>query len=586
MELTIVVKASFALVDSETMALLPPGEIERSDRTFNQHPTRSVEAAGELAPHLTRCDVTFVGHAFPAPGAFASAARLALFRDGRALIDKTVHVFAERDAQGAPKAFEKMPLTYERAFGGPGVEANPVGRQTPQVVDPQDGKRPASFAPISRFWPARKRLLGALDRGALEAPLAEVPESLPWAYFQAAPPEQQIEYLQGGEWIVMDGLHPTRTRLQTQVPAVRAEARVVIAGGAGGSGAAVALVADTLAIDGDRGRCSVVWRGRYEVAGGEAGLAGLTVLAGLGGPGRSIGWDGLLAASAAAAKVAAAAKAPGSAPPAGGQVLARGTAAEAAGEGTVTLNPTQQLGAASKVVAPFALAAPDQGPVDASATPWAGQTGESRAATTTAMEDTLGAAAGSMRGRTDVGEETVAVTSRSGPATPFAASPSVGGPVSQSGSLAATPWGGAPLVPTNREAVGEVTMGPGGAMGAVPPPLGMVPVSAPPDDLPRAVVAPPPLFGAVAAEPPPTPPPAWSPAAPAPSPISAPAISAPAISAPAPITATTPVAALAPPPPPRPPSLADRLRAAGASTADLEGLMNALNPAPPPPPQD
>ncbi len=375
-QLTVVVKATFALVDKGPMAPAPPAEIEREDRTFDRHPTRSVEAASDLAPYLPRCDVTFVGHAFPPSGAATSAARIALYRDGRALLDRTVHVFGERDEQGAPKPFTKIPLAYERAIGGLGVEANPVGRAVPLVIDPQDAKRPASFAPVSRFWAARRRLLGALDRKAVEAPLAELPETMPWAYFQAAPPEQQIEHLRGGEWLVLDGLHPTSPRLQTQIPSLRAEARIASrgAGAAAAGSVPVELVADVLAIDGDRGRCSIVWRGRHEVAGGEAALSGIVVLAGLAVGGRAIAWDSLLAAAVGrepTLTVSGGAVSGGAV--SGGAVsggAVSGPAAEAPGEGTLTLNPAQQLGAARKGVAPFAVAAPDGGPADRSATPW------------------------------------------------------------------------------------------------------------------------------------------------------------------------------------------------------------------------
>ena len=43
---------------------------------------------------------------------------------------------------------------------------------------------------ISRFWAARKRLLGKIDRKVLDGPIAEVPDELSWDYFQAAPADQ------------------------------------------------------------------------------------------------------------------------------------------------------------------------------------------------------------------------------------------------------------------------------------------------------------------------------------------------------------------------------------------------------------
>jgi hypothetical protein len=71
-----------------------------------------------------------------------------------------------------------MPVVYERAVGGPG-EPNPVGTETPNLVDSQDARRPAGFGPISRFWPARRRLLGKIDKKVIEGPIAEIADAMP-----------------------------------------------------------------------------------------------------------------------------------------------------------------------------------------------------------------------------------------------------------------------------------------------------------------------------------------------------------------------------------------------------------------------
>ena len=54
-----------------------------------------------------------------------------------------VNVFGDRaDASAQPQPFVSMPLVYERAYGGAGVEANPVGRgveghgEPPNLIDP------------------------------------------------------------------------------------------------------------------------------------------------------------------------------------------------------------------------------------------------------------------------------------------------------------------------------------------------------------------------------------------------------------------------------------------------------------------
>ncbi|MEZ4309030.1 MAG: DUF2169 domain-containing protein [Polyangiaceae bacterium] len=278
--LTIVVKASFGLVHGGAMALAAAPEIAREDRTFEGRPGRSLEIASDLSPFLRRCDVLFRGHAHAQKGqaAPASAVRLALFRDARPLVDKTIRVFAQSGGHGAswelPRAmypvgagardqlFDRMPIVYERAYGGPDVAANPAGTRMPNLVDPADPTRPAGFGPIAPSWPQRARLLAGrrLDPAAF-------PDDLDWAYFQAAPTDQQTDYLQGGEWLVLDGLHPELPRLQSRLPIARGVARIRVPDGTGARELPVELQADTLSIDGDFQKCSVTWRGHHRIEG-------------------------------------------------------------------------------------------------------------------------------------------------------------------------------------------------------------------------------------------------------------------------------------------------------------------------------
>ncbi len=299
LRVTVIAKATFSLVPGGVAALASPaplvGDEERHDAG---RAGGSVRAASDLAPHRPRVDVTFVGHAWsPGGAAPAAAVRLAIFRE-RALLDKTIHVYGDRGAlataggataggatAGGSSPFEKMPLVYERAAvaldDASGVH-NPVGTAQPNLVDVHDPRKPACFGPISRDWPGRARLLGATDRRALDAAVAEIPDPFEWSYFQAAPPDQQIEALRGGEWIVLDGLHPTLPRVQTRLPRLEATARVERRPPAcEGAAERVTLVADTRAIDGDRQTCDVVWRGSFLVAEGEAALPLLRIVVAL-----------------------------------------------------------------------------------------------------------------------------------------------------------------------------------------------------------------------------------------------------------------------------------------------------------------
>jgi uncharacterized protein YjbI with pentapeptide repeats len=92
--------------------------------------------------------------------------------------------------------------------------------------------------------------------------------------------------LHGDEWIVLDGLNAERPRIQVRLPGARALARVQ---GLGRVEQALELRADTLQIDGDDERCSLVWRVAIPVR-DEAELADLRFVVGVERPGALIAW--------------------------------------------------------------------------------------------------------------------------------------------------------------------------------------------------------------------------------------------------------------------------------------------------------
>jgi hypothetical protein len=549
--LTVVVKASFSLVRDGIATPAHPGEILAEDRPFDGLPSRSVQTASDLAPSLARCDVTFVGHAHPSGGraAPAAAVRLGVFRGARPLLDKVVHVFGDRKA-GAPEPFTRMPLVYERALGGPG-QPNPVGVEAPNLVDPGDPRKPAGFGPISRLWPSRRRLLGKIDRRSLERPIAELPDAMPWDYFQAAPPDQQIEHLRGGEWLVLDGLHPSWPRVQTQLPPVRGAARVLSHGpGTPPAEHAVELVCDTLAIDGDRQLVSLVWRGHHEIAGGEPSLPSLRVAAALELPGAPIEWTRFSAGALHSANV----------PSHGEQSANVGGSRDT----TAALRAEQEARLAQQPVAPFALApaGASSTPQHHDATPW-GASPLLPPPMAAAGEATVAHAEIPARG----GEGTLALRSEQQasfgelPAVPFSTHhPSEA--KSAPAAIPGAPWSGVHAAAPPRPAPGATTFALGGAesppMHPVPPPALALPIEA----------SSPPALTAASALPRTT----------------RPAV-APAPAAPAPpatqVQNAGPNAARS-----GSPGLSDRLRAAGASAEDVAALMRALSPPPPPPPDE
>ncbi|MFO0593200.1 MAG: DUF2169 domain-containing protein [Polyangiaceae bacterium] len=312
---TVIVKATFELVHGAAARLIAPEPLVDADRAAA--PGQSLLRARETAPHLPNAGVLLSGHACAPDGRAVSSmsVRLGLSRE-RPVLDKTLHVFGARGVNNpaAVAPFQKMPLVYERAFGGPGTPENPVGvggpasAVFPNIVDPKDPRKVAGFGPLSPHWASRRALLRGVDPAVLDGPMWDVPAGFDWRFFQAAPQDQQIERLHGDEWIVLDGMDAARPRVQSRLPEVTARARRRAVDGRGAvSEEGVELRADMLVIDADRGVASLVWRGRFAVDSMES-LARVTVLVGLEQPGKPVAWPAPPQApmAAAAATMAAA----------------------------------------------------------------------------------------------------------------------------------------------------------------------------------------------------------------------------------------------------------------------------------------
>jgi hypothetical protein len=283
-----IVKACFAFVPDRPMAPAEPEPIVLADAHRDKVPVRGLVAASEIAPYRPRADVLLYGHACAYGGQplRAFAVRLMVAQGGRTILDKRLAVQGARDRHtGEVTPFVKMPLSWELAAIGPDPEENPSGvPERPgleaNIFDPQRRGRPAGFEPIPERWPLRRKQLGALDPRILRAAIPDIPEAFPWAYFQAAPPDQRIDFLRGDEWIALEGMHPEVTRLTSCLPGARGVARVYGPAPDLAAGRPVPLVADTITIDADRRGCSVIWRGSFPLA-SEDDLRRLHIFAGV-----------------------------------------------------------------------------------------------------------------------------------------------------------------------------------------------------------------------------------------------------------------------------------------------------------------
>lgn len=302
LRVTLACKATFSMVEGGPMRVVAPAPIVVTDEHAGADSTRSVLIASDLVPYRPRGEVLFAGHAHAPNGSPCASltARLAVIGQ-RPYVDKSIHVFGERVvlAEGqlsAPVPFTRMPIVYDRTIQHP--DENPSGMATgtgapaPNLVDPHDGASPTGLGPIAASWPVRRRMLRQLDPAVVETPVPEIPDAFAWSYFQAAPPDQRCPFFEGNEWLVLDGLHPDRAHFETQLPSVRAAARLYQPTSGEGLGDApfreFPLAADTLFVDGDRGLVCLVWRGNLDIE--QSQLATMQVLAGLEVGGRGVPW--------------------------------------------------------------------------------------------------------------------------------------------------------------------------------------------------------------------------------------------------------------------------------------------------------
>jgi hypothetical protein len=289
LRLTAVVKATFSFAAAPMTPVSPAEPFRTHDVHRRNQPMAHVVAASDRAPQKPRVDVTLLGNACPPGGRPVPEmqARLALQQGGVAVIDKAVRVLGDRDAADAtPAPFTVMPVVYERAYGGKSP-TNPIGvsgedDEQPNIVDPTNAWRPAGFGPISAGWPLRAKRLGEVPRRNLDAFVIDLPADFDWAYFQSAPPDQQVDELSKVAVIVLQGFRPERPLIEAALPAPHAVGAVYgLDDASPDAPVALDFQADTLHIDAERWTCTLAFRAHVHVR-DEAMLARLLIAAGVG----------------------------------------------------------------------------------------------------------------------------------------------------------------------------------------------------------------------------------------------------------------------------------------------------------------
>jgi hypothetical protein len=291
--LVIAVKGTFALpTTAEQQPQLAEQQVPLIEAdTFEAEPGLSAPIyETDYAPYKSRCDVILNG------SAYARHAKRVRVRLQIGTLNKSFNVIGDRVWQASlvsisssnPVPFDVMPISYGRAFGGVdhyhpdenkhrAYMPNPVGcgyhhilkgefiDNTPlpnteeigqPVTQPRGKYRPMAFGVMGRNWEPRYKLAGTYDQNWIDNVFPFLPADFNDAYYQCAPREQQIDYLRGGETVLLENLTP-QARTEFQIP--KLEVPVVFFMKKGGQ-QEVQAVADTLVLEPDANRFMLTWR--------------------------------------------------------------------------------------------------------------------------------------------------------------------------------------------------------------------------------------------------------------------------------------------------------------------------------------
>lgn len=294
---TVVVKGTFALGTGARKIPVADEQapIAYGDDHFGDPGSSSVEREADTCPAKRGADVLLTGHAY-APRRRAESVDVSL---AVGPVRKVVRVFGDRRwfrAVGAygispPLAFDRMPLVYERAFGGadtsdtdPAHHAlerrNPVGtgistgRSAKQIDglvlpnledpdhlirSPEDKPPPTGFGCIGRGWLPRASFAGTYDDRWKAERFPFLPADFDERYFQAAHPDLICQApLAGGEQAFVQNASDLGD-LRFSVPVSTLVATVTIKGAKADHSPRL----DTLHIEPDRRRVVLTWRATF-----------------------------------------------------------------------------------------------------------------------------------------------------------------------------------------------------------------------------------------------------------------------------------------------------------------------------------
>ncbi len=297
---SIVVKATYRIDQRGELALAEKQAPLDVAGTHNGKPGESsIRFEPEVAPLKLATDVVLVGHAWPE----RPHARMVNVGFQCGPVQKVIRVFGDRRwvkqavlaTMSEPQPFERIPLVYERAFGGwdrtPEAEAdhsvdqrNPVGvgyhkrkggkfvdgAPLPNLEDPRalisgysDAPEPAGFGFVGPGWTARARYAGTYDKGWMDQRMPLLPRDFDSRFYNAAPPDQIAPgYLRGDEQVNIRNASP-EGRLAFRLPGEPPPTCSVRTGN--GPFQTQSATLDTVIFDTDDYRVLLLWRACFSL---------------------------------------------------------------------------------------------------------------------------------------------------------------------------------------------------------------------------------------------------------------------------------------------------------------------------------
>ncbi len=305
------VQATYSIAASAVPELLkeqPP--ISLAGEWYGDPAVTSIRMEPQSAFIKLATDVVLLGHAFPkVPGATEGQVGIrigSMQKVVRVIGDRWIAIRDGHASITAPQPFEKIPLLYERSFGGwdrRGSDTsrhrfeprNPVGTgffetsltgdaqaRLPNFEDPArpyrgygDNPPPAGFGFIGPDWLPRAPLAGTYDEAWDKTRKPLLPQDFDRRFFNAASPGMTAPgYLLGNEHVVIIGASPDG-RIEFDLPGVPAP--VCVAEVRGKGRIPLHTLLDTIIIDTDARTLMQLWRASLVVRNGPHDLLSVEI---------------------------------------------------------------------------------------------------------------------------------------------------------------------------------------------------------------------------------------------------------------------------------------------------------------------